>query len=254
MYHEFDINSRDKNATHVAVLQKNGACDILDIVPANKRHFTNEYRLDGGGGGVLKPLYFESHDNPQRVYVCGPTGAGKSTYVGFLVEDYLNQHPKNRFILFSVKPKDPALDKFHPIRIKCDQTLIEDPIEVSELKKSIVVFDDIDQFADKKVVKALNQLRDNVMSTGRSENIACITTSQILLNGHKSQNTLINTNQVVVCGIHGGGKHHAFDFLTRYMKVPKADATKYVDLPSRFMCINRVMPQYILHEKGVILL
>lgn len=252
MFSEFTVNSNAKNATHVAEIKKNpkykGA--ILDIIPSKQTNGANEFTLSKG---TLQPVYSEMSDAPLRMFICGPSGCGKSTYASWIIDDYKRKYPRNKFYLFSVKEKDPALDKYKPIRIVCDEKLIEDPIEVKELTHSLVLFDDIDQFGNQKISKQLNKLRDNVMSTGRSMDIACISTRQVMLGGHETVNTLTNTHQVVFFG-NGGGKQHGFDFLTTKMRVKKKDADKYVNLPSRFVTVNRVVPLYILHENGCILL
>ena len=252
MFNEFTLNSNAKNATHVAEVKKNPKYrgDVLDIIPSKKQNYSNEFTLSKG---ILQPVYSEMSDAPLRIFICGPSGCGKSTYASWIVEDYKRKHPKNRFIVFSVKEKDPALDKYKPLRILCDEKLIDDPIEVKELHNSLVLFDDIDQFGNQKISKALNQLRDNVMSTGRSEGIACLTTSQVMLDGKRTKNTLTNTHQLFLFG-NGGGKYHGFEFLTRYMRMPKVEANKYVNMPSRFVCVNRVVPMFLLTENGCILL
>ena len=55
--------------------------------------------------------------------------------------------------MFSSLPEDESLDDVKPERIKLDSSIYEEPIEVEELKDSVVIFDDMDVISDKEMVQ-----------------------------------------------------------------------------------------------------
>ena len=46
---------------------------------------------------------YEDDDQVDRVYICGETGCGKSTYIKQYVQHFLAQYPKGTVLLFSSK-------------------------------------------------------------------------------------------------------------------------------------------------------
>ena len=69
--------------------------------------------------------------------------------------------------MFSSLPEDESLDDVKPQRIKLDRSIYEEPIEVEELKDSVVVFDDIDVISDKKIRDAVYNILNKVLEIGR---------------------------------------------------------------------------------------
>ena len=113
-----------------------------------------------------------------RMYITGPTNCGKSTFASKYIRELQNRHNKPIYV-FSVLPDDEPIDKLGPKRIRLDEELIKEPIELSELKNSIVVFDDIDTIKNKKLKESVQNLRDTCLSEGRHYNISTICTSHV---------------------------------------------------------------------------
>ena len=117
-------------------------------------------------------------DQRDSIYVTGPSGTGKSTWIGQFIAEYKLKYPKRKVILFSAKPSDPVLDAHHVIRIPVDyENMVANPVELDELEKSLTLFDDIDQFGDKEVQHGIYKLRDQILEVGRSKGISIITVS-----------------------------------------------------------------------------
>ena len=125
-------------------------------------------------------------------YVAGPSGSGKSTYLSEIGEMYKKMYPRNSIIMFSRVDKDPSIDKYINVkRVLLDDSLIEDPIDTEELKNKMVIFDDIDTLRDKKLREELYELRDDILETGRHNNIYTVITSHLLTN-YKATRTILN--------------------------------------------------------------
>ena len=50
--------------------------------------------------------------------------------------------------------------------------MVDDPIKLDELAKTLVIFDDIDQITDKNIQNAVWNLRDRILEVGRSKGIS----------------------------------------------------------------------------------
>ena len=198
---------------------------------------------------VFTPRYFQFAGNwPNRILISGSTLCGKSYFASMIVRSYKKQYKDNDVFIFSNLDEDPVLDRYKPHRIELDESLIEDPIELSELHDSLVIFDDIDSLTNKDVRKAVNELRDQVFSTGRHHQIACITTSQILLKGAESKSSLENTNLVVLFPVASRGQVHAY--LKDKLYFDKHIIDKISRLRSRWICIHKACPMFVLYENG----
>ena len=80
-----------------------------------------------------------------RIGVFGPAGVGKSTWISNFIKKYLEYYKDNKVYVFSPKLDDPAFKKIKNVHyVKLDDSLIKDPLDVSEFKDSICCFDDIE--------------------------------------------------------------------------------------------------------------
>ena len=97
------------------------------------------------------------------MYITGPSGSGKSTYTRTYLEQWKKKHKDKDIYMFSSLPEDESLDAIKPQRIKLDASIHEDPIDVEDLKDSVVIFDDIDVISDKKVRDAVYNILNKVL-------------------------------------------------------------------------------------------
>ena len=65
-------------------------------------------------------------------------------------KDYKKKYKNHPIYLFSSLTEDESLDSIKPKRIIIYESLVSDPIEISELAKSCCIFDDIDVISNKK--------------------------------------------------------------------------------------------------------
>lgn len=224
----------------------------IRISTTDEKNDDNEYLIKDEG--KIIPLFFKQSNGFNRWNCAGPTLCGKSYHASKIAEDYQKQYPKNRIVLFTaIKDEDKNFEKIKKMyRIDCDQ-LVDDPIDLSELKDSLCIFDDINSFKNKDTAKYINTLRDNIMSTGRHDNIDCITINQLLLDGHLTKSSLLNTFQIIAFP-NSGGRAQLTSFLKRYMSLDNQLIDRITHLPSRWIAINRVNPNYVLFEKGVFMI
>jgi hypothetical protein len=203
--------------------------------------------------GVLQPL--PSLKGRDCLFIAGRSGSGKSTYASEFIREYLKIHPRNNVYIFSRIKNDEVLDKIKPKpkRIIINDELVEDPIEPSELKNSVVLLDDIDRIPDKKQLKAISILRDQLLEEGRHEDITVITTAHQLMN-YKSTRTSHNEASAVTFFPKGSGSYFIKEYLKKYAGFPKQTIEKLMNINSRWVTINQTYPPYIIHEHGAFVL
>jgi hypothetical protein len=195
----------------------------------------------------------EQHPNTSKdrevMMVAGPSGSGKSTYSAQYIKKYKRAFPKNEFVLFSRKPEDAILDELNPIRIKLDQSLVDDPVTLEELKDTLVLFDDIDTIPEKDIKKAVKDIQNDILEVGRSYHITCICTSHQICNYNETR-ILLNECTQFVFFPRAGGTHHITRFLKVYAGLSKKEIQKILKLPSRWVLLNRTYPNYIMYNQG----
>lgn len=216
------------------------------LISKAKKKAETEFIIDDGS---LEPMP-NLRNERDVLFVAGPSGSGKSTYIGKYIKNYKMTFPKNDIVVISKVVKDPAFDKFKPIRIEIsEENIIDNPINVSEFKDCLVVFDDIDTITDNRLLKAVQKLRDDCMEIGRHDRVSVAATSHLLMN-YKLTRGMINEAQTVTFYPRSGSSYQINNFLKAYGGLNKDQIQRIMDLPSRWVTLHKNYPAYVFYEKG----
>lgn len=188
----------------------------------------------------------------ERMYIAGKSGCGKSTIAARYMIEYLRMFPDRRIFLFSRHREEKAYEGIPHQAIELTEELADSPIDLTEIKNALIVFDDTDNLQDKRIKKALQLLNDDIISNGRKYNIHCLTLAHQLLNYKESRNLLNEANRVVF--FNNGTTYHIKNYLTRYAGVDAQMMRKILGLKSRWTLISLGYPMYILHDHGAFLI
>jgi len=203
-------------------------------------------RLVLKGKASLFPLPEEGKS--ERVYICGISGSGKSYFAGEYIKQYLRIHKKNNFLLTSQIEEDAVLDKLEPDRIPPEE-LLEDGVELEEVKDSIWLFDDIFSLENKKDRLDMISIVDNLCETSRHDNISLVITSHLISTGQTSRRVLNEATKIVL--FPRNNKKQIKYFLDKYEFFKKDDIDRILNLNSRWVMINKQLNCHIvLYEKG----
>ena len=196
-----------------------------------------------------------SVDPVQRycAYVFGPSGSGKTTWICDYVECYKKLFPKNPVILFSRKDKDESIDKINPTRIQLTEELLDDPIKPEDIPSSILIFDDTDTLKNKKIKNEINELKDDLLEVGRQSNINVVIVSHLASN-YKMSRIVLNESNYIVFFPKSGSTQQIMYILKNYCGIGKKDIQRIMNLPSRWVCLSRRYPMFVMHESGAFLL
>ena len=196
-----------------------------------------------------------SSDPEQRhcAYVFGPSGSGKSTWISNYADGYKKMYPKNPVILFSRLDEDESIDKINPTRIELGEDLLDNPIKPEDLPASLLIFDDTDTIKNKKIRNELNELKSDLLETGRHNNINVVIVSHLASN-YKETRIVLNESNYIVFFPRCGATQQIMYVLKGYCGLGKKDIEKIMSLQSRWVCLSRRAPMFVLHEYGSYLL
>lgn len=187
------------------------------------------------------------------IYVAGASGSGKSFFTSNYAKQFKKLFPNKNIIVFSKLNDDEVIDKLKPIRIEIDEELINNPITMDELKDSLVIFDDTDTISDKKLINAIQQIKNDVLEIGRHFNIYSVITSH-LINDYKRTKTILNEAHRIVVYPFSGSFYSISYVLKNHCGFSNEDIRKVRGLKSRWLCIGRHYPVNVIYEKGAYLL
>lgn len=214
-----------------------------------------EMDLPGGDKGYVQQI--PNLDTREVVYIAGPSGSGKSTYASKYIAVYKKLYPENPIIIFSRKNSDEVLDKLKPQRFMIDESLVANPIDITQDIDGpcIVLFDDVDTIQNDKIKKAVSKLKNDILEIGRSFEVYVVITSH-LINGNdrKDCRTIFNELHTFTFFPKSGNRYAINYALKNYFGLDKKMIDKLMKLPSRWITISRNCPMYALHEKGAVML
>lgn len=215
---------------------------------------------------ILRSGKFEILLNPKTrevIYIAGPSGVGKSTQSRSLIEVYHELFPDSPIFLFSKLTDDPAFDDLQKngiiSRVVLNEQIIENPIEVLDeidpKEGALFVFDDTDTITNKDIMQQISNLKRDIMEVGRHSNIYSIQTSH-LINGTNKNDTryiLNELSKMIIFPGSGGYKQQRY-VLENYWGLNKKQIEKILSTKSRWLCISKNYPQYVLTETECYLL
>jgi energy-coupling factor transporter ATP-binding protein EcfA2 len=188
------------------------------------------------------------------LFITGPSGSGKSTYTSNYAKLYKKIFKKNNIYIFSALKDDPVLDVLQPKRFKIDkESILEDPIEVSDLSNSLCIFDDIDSISDKSLKNAIYALLDSILTTGRHFSISCIITNHLPSSGHLTRQ-ILNECHSVTYFPHSGNNGKLKKFLVDQIGLDNKLIIENKKCKSRWVTIFKNYPMVNMTEKTIKLL
>ena len=154
--------------------------------------------------------------------------------------------------MFSYLKEDESLDSVHPQRFKIDESLYLDPIQVEDLKDSMIVFDDIDVITNKKIKEAVYDILNQVLEIGRHYKVSCIVTNHVPSNGNWTRRILNEYSYFVYFPASSTGKIRYV--LTEYLDIDKKHIKYFKKCNTRWVCLYKNHPMYFISEHEISLL
>lgn len=192
-------------------------------------------------------------------YIAGPSGSGKSSYASNLIKIFKKVYPDKKFYVFSRTDTsdDPAFKGLKPIQVTIDESLVEDPIDITnELSGGcLVLFDDCNTIQDDKQKKAVDKLMADIMEVGRKLGIWIIITNHLVIpNEKKMARTVLNEMHSLTVFPKSGSTQQIRYCLKQYFGLNNKQIDEIISLPSRWVTINKNYPMCVLYDKGAYIL
>jgi hypothetical protein len=224
---------------------------IINAQKLSKELSKKEFKIFDDG--IIQPL--PRFNKTERVFCAGQTECGKSYWCKMYLNQMVKVHPDKKIFLFSDVEEDPEIDDIkNLIRFKLDDDLAKKTsIDLSNFDNSICLFDDIDSIQNKLVFKFVQNLRDSILRRGRHNNISCIITSHLITN-YGDTRIILNECNSIVLFCRSGSSYQIKYLLSKYVGLDKEQINKIMNLPSRWVKIQKNVPLYITYEKGIYLL
>jgi hypothetical protein len=226
---------------------------LNEIYQQIKSNYTNqiqkEYRCDGC---MIKPI--PDIETRECIYVAGPAGSGKSTYVRQYAQAYNKLFPRRPVYLFSKVANDTSLTDIKNLNvIDINEELYQEPIECDELKKSLCIFDDVSTISDKKTKTAVFDLINDILEIGRhSEIYICVTNH--LLTDYTNTRTILNECTSITMFPTAGSSYQIKYVLKQYFGLDSKSINKILKLPSRYVTVYKKFPMTVMYQSGAYLL
>lgn len=180
-------------------------------------------------------------------YICGPSGSGKSYVAKAIAQEYHTMHPDRSIYLVSKLTEDSTLDKLKYL-IRIDPAkLLENPItDLEPLNESLVIFDDIENF-DKATDKVIQDLVNQIASTGRHNNTSMIYITHLLSDYKRTRLVLMEATGYVLYPQSTGS--HALNYMLKtYVGMDAKESQALRKAGSRWVYIRKHYPSVIVTE------
>jgi|SRR5579872_8323 len=191
-------------------------------------------------------------EKPERVYVAGQSGSGKSCWAALYMNEYARMFPRNRIVLITTHENEQAYRHIPHVEIKADETLAENPPNVTDLKNALVVFDDCDNISIKRVGEAMRRFNDDLIANGRKYGVHVMTLQHQLTN-YKDTRNLLNEAQRVVF-FNTATHYHTGRYLKTYVGLDNQQIKRIHGVKSRWTMIDLGVIKHVVHQNGAFIL
>jgi len=203
--------------------------------------------------GVLSMLPRDIPNQTDIIYLAAPQGSGKSRFTNNYMLEYKKMFPKNNIYFFTSKSGDDPEITAPIMRAIIDDSLITDPLNISDMPDSLFVFDDVDDdaMANKKHAMAIHTLILDVIKNGRKLGIRAIICRHVGNERQKTKALLIESTHLVLFPFSSGAYNMNMALMEKYLGYDKKTAARVLSMPTRWVVISRQEPQYIITENAI---
>ena len=261
---------------HEDYCQEEPCCDncgiFYDIVQSSSSESEDSESEEGGQIGHISTIGREYIPRSGKLiplpnfserfveYISGPSGSGKSTVASQLAQQFKIMYPQKPIYMFSRtdSKKDPAFQKLRPIQIDIDETMIDNPIDITkEVTEGgcLMIFDDCNTIHNDKVKKEIDKLMSDAMEVGRKLDCNIIITNHLVIpNEKKFARTMLNEMNMLTIFPKSGSSQQIKYALKTYYGLNNKQIDKILESPGRWVRISKTYPQYVLNEHGAYIL
>jgi hypothetical protein len=192
------------------------------------------------------PLPQEMHN---IIFVSGPPKSGKTYYVNQYARLFKKIY-KRTVYYFTRNKTDPSLTESVYTKILTDDIDLDNPFTLECLADSLCIFDDIEDSQNPSITKYLYSLLNDIIKNGRHQNISVIFCNQEMTMHLRTKAILSQMTELVIFPAYTS-KYNAKYVMDKYMGMSPTSIAYIYKIPSRWVTIRRVAPQYVLSQHMV---
>jgi hypothetical protein len=226
---------------------------VMTVYEKMKGDATASKAIELPSESMFQPIPDPDPKVRQIWYVAGISGSGKSYFARGIAENYKKLFPEREIYLISKLTEDETLDKMKigkPKRISLE-SLVEDFPSIDEFKDCLVIFDDYDTLTapyDKVVLKLI----DDLAIMGRHTGTSMLVLSHYLTNYKKTRLILGEAHFLVLYPMATSFK--AMKYVCEHHCGLTKDEVQGLKKMGRWVCIHKVVPQYLIAAQDAYLL
>jgi len=197
--------------------------------------------------------YIPKIDGRECIYICAPSGSGKSWWCKQYAMQYNKLFPDRNIYLFSKVDDDESLDGIENItRIPLDEGFLAMELEASDecFYQSLCLFDDTDTVRDNEVKKEITQLKNDILETGRHNEVHILITSHMISNYKETRIVLNEAHKLVIYPSSGASQQIRY-VLDRYWGYDKITIDNIIKMRSRWVMCGKIAPQYYMGQRAI---
>ena len=247
----------DNVGTEIATIYKPNGKRLKDVFVDTENDGLDKIRINDDTYFFPTISNFDETEQVDRIYICGESGVGKSSFIREYVLKFLEQYPKASILLFSSKSEDKQLDDLpNMVRVSIDEDIVNNPYTLDEICSNspitLTIFDDIEDFSNKKINKEIARLRDEIMRNGRSKGVFSIFSHHNPTDYSHTRNMIFEANKVIIFPRRSGKGTYNY-LLEKKLLINKEQIDLINTLKSSYVVICKQMPKCIISNKYIIL-
>jgi len=192
---------------------------------------------------------------PDRIFVAGASGVGKSTWASMFILEYHLKNPENKIFMYSTHQAEHAYSAL-PIEYQPLESILPEAKDgvptVVDYTNALVVFDDTDNIRDKKTQVAITGLQSDLLANGRKYGVSVLILAHQLMDFQRTRVVLNECPRIVF--FPSGAKYHIQRFLKVYAGLTKSDIDRILSTSSRWICLQTSIPNIVIAEHDVFVL
>ena len=182
------------------------------------------------------------------IFVAGTAGSGKSYWASQYIKEYHRIYPDNAiYLITGNNADDPAFENMKYVKKINLDGILQDPLDYSEFKDCLTVWDDIDCI-NGKLGKYLYDLRDKLLKNSRKVKVSVLSTAHTF--SGMDLKAVLNESDLVVWFNQNYNRSLKY-LMENYIGLTKQGIKEVRKIKSRWCAYIKSYPAVLLSEKQI---
>jgi len=204
----------------------------------------NHFQLQSGNFQYIP----DTERDRDTIFVAGTAGSGKSYWAAQYIKEYHKIYPDNAiYLITGNNADDPAFENMKYVKKINLDGILQDPLDYSEFKDCLAVFDDIDACSG-KLGKYLYDLRDKLLKNSRKVKVSVLSTAHTF--SGMDLKSVLNESDTIVFFPSNYNRSLKY-LLENYLGLTKEGIKAVRKLKTRWCAFVKSYPNVLITEKTI---